>query len=183
VGIRRFRRAERACLEEVLRTHKLLIWKVVRRYAEDYDDFWDLTQMVAIRVCEGCGSFRGQASLESWLYRVAANTCRDEIRRRSAERRRMHQVAEWGVLEDSHWAAPPSSSSVFSQEVEALARKALPQLPAREREAFQLCILKGKAYEDAASVMGVEISTVRSLVRKARARLRVTLQEVVDDLS
>lgn len=177
MDIERFRRGDPDCLEEVLKTHRQVIWRAVRRFAESDDDVWDLTQMVAIRVWEGCESYRGQAPVESWLYCVAANTCRDELRRRSAARRGERHLATLGVLEELQWEPSAPCSGVYSQEVWALARKALPQLPSREREAFELCIMERKPYEEAASDMGVEIATVRSLVRKARAKLRLILRE------
>jgi RNA polymerase sigma-70 factor, ECF subfamily len=177
MDIERFRRGDPDCLEEVLKTHRQVIWRAVRRFAESPDDFWDLTQMVAVRVWEGCESYRGQAPLESWLYCLAANTCRDERRRRGAKRRGERQIATLGALKELQWQPPAPSSGVYSQEVWALARKALPQLPSREREAFELCIMKRVTYEEAALDMEVEVATVRSLVRKARAKLRLILRE------
>lgn len=177
MDIERFRCGDPDCLEEVLKTHRQVIWRAVRRFAESPDDVWDLTQMVAIRVWEGCESYRGHAPVESWLYCVAANTCRDEVRRRNAKRRGERQLATLGVFEELQWEPPAPSSEVFSQEVWALAQRALPQLPSREREAFELCIMKRVSYEEAALDMEVEIATVRSLVRKARAKLRLILRE------
>src|SRR5437868_6870546 len=69
----RFRRGDRIAFDLLVRKHQKGVWRMVRRYVKRDADAADVTQQVFVRAFRGLASFRGAASVRSWLYRIAIN--------------------------------------------------------------------------------------------------------------
>src|SRR5437773_597544 len=71
--VERFRTGDRSAFDALVRRHQKGVWRVVRRYVRHDADAFDVTQQVFVRAFRGLASFRGAASVRSWLYRIAIN--------------------------------------------------------------------------------------------------------------
>src|SRR6185436_7325437 len=69
----RFQSGDRAAFEQIVRRHQRGVWHLVRRYVKRDADASDVTQLVFVRAFRGLASFRGAASVRSWLYRIGIN--------------------------------------------------------------------------------------------------------------
>lgn len=113
----------------------------------------------------------------AWRDTVVLNLCRDRLRRRTA-RERAHRRAALEAREDQGLAPgvlPDPSAEAQRTEVRALLEEVLQELPTREREAFVLRDLEQLSSAQTAERMGIEASSVRSLLTLARRRLRQLL--------
>jgi RNA polymerase sigma-70 factor (ECF subfamily) len=136
----------------------------------------DATQEAFIAAYRNLDKFRG-GSFRSWLFRIAANACYDELRRRrarpgvsldepapSAERR----------LDAPDVAPSPEERAEQSELRETLAQ-ALAAIPPDQRLAIVLCDVQGLDYAEIAAVMQCSLGTVKSRIARGRARLRAVL--------
>ena len=136
----------------------------------------DAAQDAFIAAFRRLDTFRG-GSFRAWLFRIAANACYDEMRRRRARPSvsldipsgyddRPHDRPDTGPTLDDH---------VQRQELARCLHEALASLPPDQRLAAVLCDVQGLPYEEIAQVMGVSLGTVKSRISRARARLRKAL--------
>lgn len=136
----------------------------------------DATQDAFIAAFRRLESFRG-GSFRSWLYRIAANLCYDELRRRKARPTvSLDATAEERGVVELPGSGPSPSGRLERSEMVAALQRALDGLPPDQRLAVVLCDVQGMDYAGAAAVMGVALGTVKSRIARARGRLRKLLR-------
>lgn len=129
------------------------------RSAADADD---LAQAAIERALIHQASWKPGSRLDSWVYRIAQNLWRDELR---AHRRRSEPLEGVDVVgEDGR------ESFVRQIEVAELAQS-FDRLPEEQRLVLTLVVLDGLSYQEAAEVMAVPVGTVMSRLARARGRL------------
>ncbi|HTX19047.1 MAG TPA: sigma-70 family RNA polymerase sigma factor [Bacteroidota bacterium] len=129
----------------------------------------DIAQEVFIRVYEGLPKFRFESSFYTWLYRIAVNKSRDEMRKRKAKR----FLSLHALLENSNQELQ-TKLRVHQEDNDAkeLVSKALQRLPEKFRVPIILKDIDGLSYEEMAEVMQCEIGTVKSRLSRARGMMR-----------
>jgi RNA polymerase sigma-70 factor (ECF subfamily) len=131
----------------------------------------DAAQEAFISAWRNIGSLRGE-SFRPWILRIAANLCRDELRRRARRPSSSLDVAlEAGVPEPPD-DAPLPEESALSAELRAGLEAALAQLPEDQRTAIVLCDIEGLDYAEVAAVMKTSLGTVKSRIARGRLRMR-----------
>lgn len=148
--------------ERLYRAHVPRVHGLVRRMTggEDADD---LTQDVFLRAWTKLGSFRGEASFGTWLYRLAVNVVVERFRS-AATRRHRHQEVE---PTQAHLAvAPDQPESRLDFEA------ALMRLPPGAREVFVLHDVEGYKHHEIAGLLEVSVGTSKAQLHRARLMLR-----------
>jgi RNA polymerase sigma-70 factor (ECF subfamily) len=111
--------------------------------------------------------------LRAWLFGIATNVLRNT---RRAARRHRAALDRLARTRDAEAAAPDFAEALTGRMADterlAAARRALERLRPREREVFALCVWSELTYADAATALGVPVTTVRSRLARARQRLR-----------
>ncbi|MEW6683819.1 MAG: RNA polymerase sigma factor [Nitrospirota bacterium] len=137
-------------------------------------------QTAYVKILDHRARFDGRASFKTWVFAVIRKTALDE--RRRALVRRFWSAAQAGA------AAPPIYASdadraVYCDELRGLFRRALAELPSRQREALHLVFYHEMSLQEAAEVMGVSIGAVRQHYDRGKKRLRcwMELHEVDHD--
>ncbi len=121
----------------------------------------DVTQEVFVKVFRAAPSFREDARLSTWLYRIVANACTDELRRR----RRL--VFFGDVPLQMHPAVAPSEPAELNPDVTA----ALGRLSPKLRIAVALRYFDDLTYDEIADALGITPGTVASRLNRAHAFL------------
>jgi RNA polymerase sigma-70 factor (ECF subfamily) len=138
----------------------------------------DAAQEAFISAYRSLGRFRG-GSFRAWLFRIAANACYDELRRRKA---RPATSLDWRNTEDERPIEPPDTAPSMEEraataELHRALEDALAQLPHEQRLAIVLCDVQGFDYAEIAETMRVSLGTVKSRISRARSRLRTIILE------
>lgn len=165
-------RAGDAAAAEVVATHLLpYVHRLVGRLATWSGDVDDLVQDVLVAALAACTKFRGDAKLETWITRIAVNTCRAHARNQWL-RTRLFQT--WAAARPAA-SAPPASETANDNEHAALVRHAVAQLPTKDREAIVLYYMQSMTAAEAAAAMGVRQGTLEVRLSRARDQLRKLL--------
>jgi len=129
----------------------------------------DLLQEIFLQAYRKIGSFKGDAALGTWLYRLALNHCLDFVRGRQAKMDKATDALE--VDGHSAIATAPRESPVERIDLE----RTIQQLPAGCREVFVLHDVEGYEHKEIAAMLGIAEGTSKSQVFKARMKLRALL--------
>ncbi len=141
-------------------------------------DAEDIAQEVFIEVFKSIESYRGDASLSTWLYRLSVNKSLDFIRQKKRKKRGNDLVlaVEQSDLENM----PVSSRQLPSDKIEEEERKimlhnAINQLPERQKVAVLLSKIDELAQQEVADIMKTTVSSVESLLVRAKRKLKEIL--------
>lgn len=148
----------------------------LQRYPLSEDDRRDLLQATLVQVLRRIGSFRGDASFSTWLFRVTANEALMLLR---SQRRHRARLAE-GVSYDDLAALPDEADRLPEERVLAAertrrVRHALGELPDGYRDVVELHYEGGLGLHDIARRLAITESAVRSRLHRARGKLRELL--------
>ena len=156
-----------AAFEEIHSRHRRFIYALALRLTGNEADAEDLTQDSFVSVLRWVGSFRGESSFTTWLYRVVVNQARMRVRYRS--KRPEVQMDDAELPERGRGV---STNSVIDQ---LAIEKAMRRLPPGYRAAFILHDIEGHNHEEVARRMGWKAGTSKSQLHRARLGLREML--------
>jgi RNA polymerase sigma-70 factor (ECF subfamily) len=138
----------------------------------------DLTQEVFARVASSLESFRGEAQLSTWLYRIATNAALDRLRGMPKQPTvELDQAAE-GMADKNAWTGekkPAVESQVYRDEMNECIRGFIAGLPENYRSVMLLADFEGLKNEEIADVLGLTLDTVKIRLHRARERLKEEL--------
>lgn len=138
----------------------------------------DLAQEVFIKVYEALPLFRFESSFYTWLYRIAINKSRDELRKRKIRR----FVSLQAILESSDAEIKHNMvSTQHDAEAQELVAKGLQMLPEKFRIPIILKDINGFTYEEMAKMMECKLGTVKSRLSRARTMLRDVLKPLMEE--
>jgi RNA polymerase sigma-70 factor, ECF subfamily len=135
------------------------------------NDADDLLQDIFLLAYRKIGSFRGDSSLGTWLYRLAMNHCLDVLRSRQ---QRMGQQTD---SLDADGAQEPASAPVLGAVSRIDLDRAIGRLPHACRAAFLLHDVEGFGHQEVGAILGISEGTSKSQVHKARLRIRSYLTQ------
>jgi RNA polymerase sigma-70 factor (ECF subfamily) len=169
--VARMRAGDLAAFEDVYRQHGRRLYSLGLRMLGQAADAEDALQEVFLQAFRKLGSFKGEAALGTWLYRLAMNHYLDRLRSRGA-----HEARATDRLE----AAGPDAALERDPGVEMAVQRldlerAMGQLPAGYRAAFLLHDVEGFEHREVGAILGISEGTSKSQVHKARLRLRQLL--------
>ena len=135
----------------------------------------DATQEAFVSAWRNIHTVRGE-TFRPWLLRIAANLCRDELRRRGRRPSTSLDIALEAGMPDPPDDDPSPDTSVLTSELRSKLEAALQQLPEDQRIALVLCDVEGLDYNEIATVMSTSLGTVKSRIARARQKMRDLLQ-------
>ena len=139
----------------------------------DPDDAEDVAQLVMMKMMASIGGFDGRSKVTSWLYRITRNAGLDYQRKKQRDRQLAERVEQLGQA-----AAPRLEDPLDEIEMKrtvGLIRTFLTELPATQREVFDLVDLQGLKPVEAAEVLEMNPNTLRVQLMRARRRMRAEM--------
>ena len=150
------------------------VLRVARRLLGDEEAARDLAQDALLKAHQSLHTFRGEASLKTWVIRIAVNEGLKRLRRRRLKDR----VTGWlraGQSPDAGYGLSrpvnPEQAAGVREQMEVLER-ALGELPARQRTVLVLRYLEGMGVDEIAEVLGIGPGTVKTHLVRAVRRVR-----------
>ena len=156
--------------QELVRRYQSIVWRVCYSYLRNAQDAEDLTQEVFLKVYRNLHQFEGRSSFKTWLYRIAINTCQNELRHRS--RRPPEAETEIEVAA----AIIPSGQFVEKEYQEIrhreLLAEALAALDPAVSEVLYLKDMEERPYTEIAKLLDISMSAAKMRVQRARLALQ-----------
>lgn len=157
-------RGDGASLTELVQRYQGPLVGYLTGIVNDAERARDLAQETFLKIYRHAALYRTTSRFTTWLYHIARNVARDELRSR---RRRPHLCsAEEQVID----AAPATDSPPDALERREVVLRALGQLSARDRVLIVLRDLQGLSYEEVCERTGLPLGTVKSGLNRARQR-------------
>ncbi len=156
--------------------HTERVHNLALRLLDSSEEAQDMTQEAFLRAYTHLATFRNTASFATWLYRIALNVCRDQLRHRHTR----EQTVDFSQIDllwaDEHYSVDPEQM-VLALEDRQVLEAALKQLPASYRATLLLHEVDGLSLQDVADLMSVPLPTVKSRLQRARMALVTLLDE------
>jgi RNA polymerase sigma factor (sigma-70 family) len=156
---------------QLVRKYQQKIYWHIRKMVIDHDDADDLTQETFIKVWQGLETFRGDAQLFTWLYRIATNECLNFLNKK---RRRFFMSindVEGELLEKLEVAAGQSDYPMGGDEIQLKLPKALLTLPEKQRLVFNMKYFDDLKYEDIADITGTSVGALKASYHHAVTKI------------
>ncbi len=177
--IERCKRGDLAAFNDLVRKYEKQVYNFAYRLTGNYDDANDVAQDAFLRVFNAIGTFRGDASFSTWLFRITTNVFLDERKRAKAHPHA--SLDEYLELDESSVARQiedpsPTPEAVLEETERAhLLQNAIGSLPEYQRAMVTLYHGQQKSYEEIAEIMDLPIGTVKSRLNRARLALKEKL--------
>lgn len=163
--------------------HLHAIHRYAARLLRDTTEAEDVTQETFLRMWTHAASFQPDAKVSTWLHQIAHNLCVDRLRRsntRNEQAPTRNRDSEHPTPLEQATAADRPSDLLMRKQAAISVEHALAALPERQRAAIVLVHYQGMSNPEAASVIGVGVEAVESLLSRARRTLRETLASLND---
>jgi len=167
--------------------YKDKIHNYVARMCGDPPEAEDLTQEVFIRAFVAVRGFRGTATFQTWLYKIATNMALDALRRRrragppAVSLDAPIETQESPVQRELADASQDPHRTAATRELQYEVQQAIGALSEKLRVVVVLFDIQGLSYEEIADVLGVPVGTVKSRLFNARTALRQRLRRYVEE--
>jgi RNA polymerase sigma-70 factor, ECF subfamily len=172
-AIARARAGDAEAWGELYREYAPAIFRFCRRALPTREDAEDATMEVFMKLRSKLNQYDATRSFSAWLYRVAANHCWDQLRRRKIRQDKETEDVENLPLEHPD---PNQLDKLIEQRSSEEVRKALGKLGARARMALVMRYYSDMSYDEIADELGVRRAFVGVVLLRARHELRQTLE-------
>lgn len=154
-----------------IEAHQQKVFRTCIGFLHDKEDAEDVTQEVFIEVFRSVKNYKGNAALSTWLYRIAVNKSLNFLQKRKGG----FLVSLKEVLGISETVYNPQKELLIKERNSFLAN-AIDQLPEKQRIAFTLAKYDDLSYQEIAEVMQTSVSSVESLIVRAKSNLQKMLK-------
>ncbi|MGI6183115.1 MAG: RNA polymerase sigma factor [Candidatus Fimadaptatus sp.] len=174
--LRRAQKGDTEAFEELMAAQESRMYAIALRMMGNREDAQDCAQDAMVRIYRAMGSFKGQSSLATWIYRITMNTCLDELRRR-----KVRKVTSLDTLVEAGWSPTDKGETPeehgLRSEKQAVLNEAIQSLPEDMRAAIVLRDIKGYTYDEIADILDANVGTIKSRISRGRERLREILSK------
>lgn len=179
--IARFQQGDLHAFDLIVQRYKEQLLNFVYRFLGNQEQAEDILQETFLRVYRNRHAYRRVARFSTWIYTIAGNLARTELRKRN--RRRLFSISDMGV-EDKDYEV---SDEVYNPEAhvdtilhEEVIQREINRLSPKFREVIILRDIQELSYEEISKILRIPIGTVKSRVNRARLRLQARLQKLLD---
>lgn len=167
---------------KLLEEYQKLVFNTCLSFVPNVEDAEDIAQEVFVEVYNSIEKFKGNSKLSTWIYRIAVNKSLEFIRKKNTKKR-------FGFMQSmSGNAIPIDKSSYFTEfnhpgvqlenkEEREMLFKAINRLPETQKVVFTLHMIDGLSYKEVSEIAEKSVSSVESLLFRARKGLRTILTE------
>ena len=169
----------------LVQRYRIPLYNFVFRFVGDRETAEDVVQETFLRCLRHSHQFPAIKQVSTWLYTIAGNLAKTELRRRKRwhwipigpseeeERSAFYEPVDGGQL---------PGEQTDTHQVKDTVVEAIHQLPDEFREAVLLRDLNGLSYEEIAKIINCPVGTVKSRVNRGRLRLQKTLRNLAEEV-
>ncbi len=158
-----------------------MVYNTTLGIVQNESDAEDLTQDVFVQVYQSIGTFKGESKFSTWLYRIAITKSLDFLRKKKRKKRFAFVESLFGENneEQNHPVDFVHPGVKLEQKESSIAVfKAIDKLPDNQKAAFVLQKLEGLSLQEISAIMNSSVSSVESLLHRAKQNLRKELESI-----
>ncbi len=174
LNLKRAARGDESAFERLITPHLDATYRLCLHLMGNEQDAADMAQEALVRAWRSLSTYKGQSKFSTWLYRIAHNVCLDELRKRKAKQTQSLQALQESGYDPIDPTDTPERAAARS-ETRSQLRTAIAGLSDEHRTVLVLRDVHGLSYEEIASVLDVNLNTVKSRIARARSALRKIL--------
>jgi RNA polymerase sigma-70 factor (ECF subfamily) len=175
--IAKFQQGDLQAFDILVRRYKDQLLNFVFRFVGNRNDAEDIVQETFLRVYKNKHYYREIAKFSTWVYTIAGNLAKTELRRR--KRRKLFSISNF-VNEERDYDIPDlernPEQQVDSTMKDAIIQKAIEKLPPKFKEVILLRDVQGFSYEEISQILSIPLGTVKSRVNRGRLKLQEDLE-------
>ena len=166
---------ERAAFDAFVERHQAAVFRFTRGIAADAAAAEDALQETFLAAWRSASTFRGSGSARPWLFAIARNAVMRQYRKRVDEPDDLEPLSQLG--DEAGWgsADDPEREAIESERREIL-RRAMATLAVADREILLLRDVEGLSGDEASTVLGITLATMKTRLHRARLRLIATVR-------
>jgi len=181
--IQRLIDGDESALSILIERHKAPLFRLAYRYTHNPTDAADITEETFVRLYFNAHRFKPKSTVSSWLFTIAANLCKDHLRRQKKNAHFLVQPTDF-----NHPASPYPTSSDYlgthsstpatelnTEETLAEIHAAIHALPHKLKFPFIFCTLEAHSYDACAQILKTNRKTIETRIYRARQQLRKQL--------
>ena len=184
--IERLKKGDDAAFKIIVDTWQDMVYNTSLGIVQNTEDAQDVAQEVFVQVYESVNQFKGDSKFSTWLYRIAVTKSLDHIRKKKRKKRFAFVQSLFGVNEEEIRHEPDfhhPGISLENKEKAAVLFQAIDKLPDNQKTAFTLHKLEGVSYQEVAEIMETSVSSVESLMHRAKGNLKKILTDYYQNTS
>lgn len=165
--------------EKLYHEYKILVYNLALNYLQNSEDAEEITQDVFVKVYNSMDGFNQKSSYKTWIYRITINQCLDNIKQKNSKKRffifgkKSNNEAEY--LNSATFEHP--GILMENQEDAAILFEVINTLTENQKTAFLLSKLDGLSNPEISDIMQLSISSVESLIFRAKVSLQDKLSQ------
>ena len=171
------REGDMSAFELIVLRYKDAIFSFTYHFLADYHRAQDISQETFLRVLRNAGRYKSRNSFKTWLYRIAANLCKNELRDRGRHRAVPldDPTVDIEGLRGEFYTSPDEAYE--KKEIRELVKNAIVSLPEDQRMAIVMREYQDLSYEEIASALNCSLGAVKSKIFRARQNIKRMLME------
>lgn len=183
--VRRFNGGDESAFVEIVSRHREKVFSIAQGLLRNHADAEEIAQDTFIRAHRGLANFRGDSSLATWLHHVTVNLARNRYWYFHRRKRHATLSLDCPMSEDANGTfadfmpspEPQPSREAITGEFVELVTTCMDKLPPHQREILAMRNLLNHSYEEIATMLSLEVGTVKSRIARARGQLRSLMAE------
>jgi RNA polymerase sigma-70 factor (ECF subfamily) len=175
------RAGSQAAFSQLIDAYQQKVFGTCISFVPNKEDAEDIAQEVFLEVFKSISKFKGDAKLSTWIYKIATNKCLEFIRKRNAKKRFAFMQTILGneipIDKTSYFTEINHPGIILeNKEKSAIVFKAINKLPENQRVIFTLAKIDGRSYQEIVEITGKSLSSVESILFRAKKGLQVKLE-------
>jgi RNA polymerase sigma-70 factor (ECF subfamily) len=159
-----------SAFETLIKRYRNCVLNFIYKYVGDRYSAEDLAQEVFLRVYSSASKFEPRGKVSTWIFKIAYNLSLNEISRRK-------RLCLFADTEEGSEIEPRAPSSVEGQDLGKTLRDCIQRLPEKQKAALLLRVNEELSYSEIGNILSTSVSSVESLIFRARGNLRKMLGE------
>ena len=179
--IKHLKQGKQAAFSKLLGAYQQKVFCTCISFVPNNEDAEDIAQEVFLEVFKSVSNFKGNSKLSTWIFRIATNKCLEFIRKRNTKKRFAFMQSILGneiPMDKTSYFTEVNHPGILleNKEKSAIIFKAIHTLPESQRVVFTLAKIDGKSYQEIVEITGKSLSSVESVLFRAKKGLQEKLE-------
>ena len=178
--IKNLRSGNQAAFSLLIDDYQQKVFHTCISFVPNKEDAEDIAQEVFLEVYKSIGKFKGNSKLSTWIYKICTNKCLEFIRKKNAKKRLVFMQRILGneiPLDKTNFFTEFNHPGILLEHKERSETiyLAINTLPESQKTVFTLAKLDGKTYQEIVEITGKSMSSVESIMFRAKKNLQKKL--------